>query len=293
MYNKEIVENFKYFAIEHNINLMAKLLDDVSFNNILEMARSEYNWRKLRLYLQIFKEYSTYLTQRQKVVTLHFLTDLLFHREEDIRNESAELIGLLISNYDEEYRKEIPESIRRFNPETTSITILEELLNDILYPDYKLAEFHIEWQYNLITIIKSLFYNSRIENYEKYSKLLIRYYDFYESMSPVNQLYLTQTLKYIPILYLNEENLNKFHNYIINQLNSNILEIRLTTLDIIDEIFQEIKENKQFIILLENWILDNLQISPYASDNYLKYKLAIKLNMEDSIINQLELNYKR
>lgn len=293
MDNEEIVENIKYFAIEHNINLMAKLLDDVSFNNILEMARSEYNWRKLRLYLQIFKEYSTYLTQRQKIVTLHFLTDLLFHKEEDIRKEAAELIGLLISQYDEEYRKEVPEAIKRHNPETTSLKVLKKLLNYILYPEHKMAESHLEWQYNLKTIIKSLFYNSRIENYEKYSKLLINYYDCYQSMSPINQLYLSQTLKYIPLLYLDDRDLKRLHEYTINQLNSNILEIRLTVLDIIDEIFEELKENKKFVILLKNWMLDNLQISPYASENYLKYKLALKLDMEPHILKHLEFNYKK
>ncbi|MCF6466687.1 HD domain-containing protein [Clostridium sp. Cult2] len=293
MDNEEIVENIKYFAIEHNINLMAKLLDDVGFNNILEMARSEYNWRKLRLYLQIFNEYSTYLTQRQKIVTLHFLTDLLFHKEEDIRKEAAELIGLLISQYDEEYRKEVPEAIKRHNPETTSLKVLKKLLNYILYPEHKMAESHLEWQYNLKTIIKSLFYNSRIENYEKYSKLLINYYDCYQSMSPINQLYLSQTLKYIPLLYLDDRDLKRLHEYTINQLNSNILEIRLTVLDIIDEIFEELKENKKFVILLKNWMLDNLQISPYASENYLKYKLALKLDMEPHILKHLEFNYKK
>lgn len=293
MANREIIDNIKYFAIDHNINLMAKLMDDISFNYILEMARSEFNWRKLRLYLQIFKEYSTYLTQKQKIVTLHFLTDLLFHREEDIRNEAAELIGVLISQYDEEYRKEIPKSIRRKNPETTSVKVLADLLNYILYPDHKILESNIEWQYNLKTIIKSLFYNSRMGNYEKYSKLLIIYYSQYQSMSPINQLYLSQTLKYIPLLYLNDRDLNRIYDYILNQLNSSMLEIRLTILDIIDEIFQELKEKKEFIILLKNWLLDNLQFSPYVSENYLKYKLAVKINLESHILKLLEFNYKK
>ena len=160
------LDNLKYFAIEHNIDLMAKLMDDNSFNYILEAARSEYNWRKLRLYLQIFKEYSTYLTQKQKMTTLYFMVDLLFHKEEDIRKEAAELIGILISQYDEEYRKEIPKSIDRIKPKTTSNILLDNLLNYILYPNHKIEESVIEWQYNLKTIVKSLFYNSNVENYE-------------------------------------------------------------------------------------------------------------------------------
>ena len=33
----------------------------------------------------------------------------------------------------------------------------------MLYPDHKIEESPIEWQYNLKTIIKSLFYNSNIK----------------------------------------------------------------------------------------------------------------------------------
>lgn len=293
MDHEQVVEHIKYFSIEHNIDLMAKLLDDTSFNNLLDTARSEYNWRKLRMYLQIFYEYSTYLTQKQKITTLHFLGDLLFHKEEDIRKEAAELIGLLISQYDEEYRKEIPKSIKRKDPQKSSEKILEDLLNHILYPDHKIAESPIEWQYNLKTIIKSLFYNSHVESYEKYSKVLMKYYDDYSNISTTGQLYLSQTIKYIPVYHLDQEDLKRLHTYIFNQLNSNHLEIRLTTLDIIDEIFEELKSSAHFIKLLEKWILKNIVASPYPAENYLKYKLACKLKMEMHILKVLEDNYKK
>lgn len=289
---EEIVKNIKHFAIEHNINLMARLLEDTSFDNLLEMARSEYNWRRLRQILQIFKEYSTYLTQKQKIVTLNFLTDLLFHREEDIRNEAAQLIGLLISQYDEEYRKEIPKSVKPDHKDTTSYQLLKELLDFILYPDHRVADSHIEWQYNLKTIIKSLFLKARVENYKEYSQLLLEYYQHYKSMAFTSQLYLAQTIKYIPLAYLKDEELNRLKDYILNQLDSSELEIRLTTLDIIDEIFSELKDKGGFLPALDSWIRNNLQISPYPSENYLKFKLARKLNMEEDILNILENNYK-
>ena len=293
MENEDIVDNLKYFAIEHNIDLMAKFLDDTSFNNIIEMARSEYNWRKLRLYLQIFREYSNYLTQKQKVITLYFMVDLLFHNEEDIRKEAAELIGLLISQYDEEYRKEIPKSINKSKPKTTSEGLLDNLLHYILYPDHKIEESPIEWQYNLKTIIKSLFYNSNIKNFEKYSNILIKYYENYKNISPTGQLYLSQTIKYIPIYYLSEENLKKYENYIMEQLNSNFLEIRLTTLDIIDEIYRELWDNRDFKSRLKNWLLENTYPSPYTAENYLKYKIGKKLNLEKKILKTLKYNYEK
>ena len=293
MENEEIVDNLKYFAIEHNIDLMAKLMDDNSFNDILEAARSEYNWRKLRLYLQIFKEYSTYLTQKQKMTTLYFMMDLLFHKEEDIRKEAAELIGILISHYDEEYRKEIPQSIDRKSPKTTSDFLLEELLDYMLFPNHKIEDSIIEWQYNLKTVIKSLFYNSNIANYEMYSNVLIKYYNNYKNISPIGQLYLSQTIKYIPIYYLNQEHLEYFQDYILSQLNSNFLEIRLTTLDIIDEIYRELWDSIRFKTMLKNWILENMEASLAPAENYLKYKIANKLNMESNTLNILQNNYKK
>lgn len=293
MNNDQVVEHIKYFAIEHNIDLMAKLLDDNSFNNILDTARSQYNWRKLRMYLQIFYEYSTYLTQKQKLITLHFLEDLLFHKEEDIRKEAAELIGLLISQYDEEYRKELPKYIDKENLQSSSNKILENILDQILYPDHKIAELPIEWQYNIKTIIKSLFHNSPREDYEKYSKVMLKYYDNYSTIAPKGQFYLAQTIKYIPTKYLLNKDLDRFHIYILNQLDSNYLEIRLTTLDIIDEIFEELQSNIHFIQLLEKWVLKNIIASPYPAENYLKYKIALKLNLEKHILQVLKNNYKK
>ncbi len=73
----------------------------------------------------------------------------------------------------------------------------------------------------------------------------------YENISPIGQLYLSQTIKYIPIYYLNEVNLKKYENYIMSQLDSDFLEIRLTTLDIIDEIYRELWDNVNFRLELK------------------------------------------
>jgi len=289
----DVINNIKYLAINHNIKLMANLYDDQSFNNILEMARTEYNWRKVRLYLYIFKEYSTYLTQHQKIVTLNYVTELLLHREDDIRREASELIGLLISKYDEEYRKEIPKSAKIIRADLTSEVLLEQMLKKILYPDHKLIESQNEWQYNLQNIISSLFANCRVEHYEKYSKVLIRYYDDFKSMSPTSQLYLCQTLNYIPLEYLEINDYKKILDYILYQLDSNILEIRLTILDIICIICNRIIKNDSFKNSIENWILDNLSPSENVAENYLKYRIAIKLQMHKNIIELLENNYKK
>jgi len=292
MDGNEIVNNIKYFAIEHNIDLMAKLSDDTGFNNILDMARNETNYTKIRLYLQMFREYCTYLTQSQKVAALNYFRDLLLHKEDDIRREASELIGLLISRYDEEYRKETPKDSKPDTSKLTSEKILDKMIRNLLYPNPQLIESIKEWQYNLQNIVKSLFDNCRKEQCIKYTKVLINYYDDFKSYSSHGQLYLCQTLNYIPIQHLMIEDLEKIHNYIINQLNSDIPEVRLAILDILNEMFDNITKINNLDQDLKQWILKNLNSSFYASENYLKYKIAVKLNMDKEIVERLKFNYK-
>ena len=91
----EVVEQLKYAAIAHNIRLMSIFRDDSDFGNLIEAARSEQLWKNVRTYIGIFEEYSTYMTEHQKVMTLKFLYELLSHKEGDIRFQSAASWGAL------------------------------------------------------------------------------------------------------------------------------------------------------------------------------------------------------
>ena len=42
------------------------------FGNLLEAARSEKDWKSVRAYLNIFREYFTYTNDKQKEQTLGF-----------------------------------------------------------------------------------------------------------------------------------------------------------------------------------------------------------------------------
>ena len=108
----ETVNALKHMTFAHNISLMHKLSHEISFGTVLEAARSAKNWKNSRAYINIFEEYFTYMTQKQKNVTLQFLYELLMHREGDIRRQAADLMGNIIVNYDEDYRKELPEGVQ-------------------------------------------------------------------------------------------------------------------------------------------------------------------------------------
>ena len=82
-------------CVGHNMELMHRLTDQRSFARLLEEARGETDWRRLRAYLAVMESYSLYLHIPQKVQTLTFLYELLMHREGDIRRQAAALLGEL------------------------------------------------------------------------------------------------------------------------------------------------------------------------------------------------------
>ena len=287
----EVIENIKYISIDHNINLMANLTSSPSFNNILEMARGEENWRKLRLYIEIFKSYSTYLTQNQKNITLTFLSDLLLHPEEDIRKESAELMGRLISLYDEEYRKELPPSISYQGPSVSSESLLDRFLYMLLFPDHKLSHSEREWIYNLKTLVRSLFENSKEDCYIRYFDILNKYYANYKDLSYLSRFYLAQTIRYIPLQFLDDDRLFKLYNYTLSQLESQELSIKISTMDMIYEMLWK-NENVVFIASIRNWLKANIYKSKTPAENYLKYILAKKVGISKEKQIVLSKNYR-
>lgn len=179
--SKQTIEKLKFLAIEHNINLMSRFNNETSFVNLLEQARSEKQWKNIRAYLNIFSEYSTYMTQKQKTSTLHFLYELLMHREGDIRRQAAGIMAAIIVNYDEEYRKEIPEDAHIDEGEFTSLELWKYFLEEIVFPDYKVTEQHRRWiGYSLKTIIATLLEKSRTE--EERNKYLSIFFSYFENI---------------------------------------------------------------------------------------------------------------
>lgn len=67
------------------------------------------------------------------------------HREGDIRRQAADLMGNIIVNYDEDYRKELPEGVQADNSEINSIQLWERYLEMIIQPDHKVTERHRRW----------------------------------------------------------------------------------------------------------------------------------------------------
>lgn len=189
----EIIGEYKFAAIDHNIRLMNKFNREEDFGSLLEKARSEKQWKSLRTYVSILGEYSTYMTEKQKLMTLRFLNELLLHKESDIRNQAGEIIGQIIAHFNEEYKKELPEGVHLPSKETTNLSLWEETLSAILMPDHKLTEQHRKWVENsLKSVTAGLMASCHPHQREAYLNSLMKWYTK-EELTQLNREALLQT----------------------------------------------------------------------------------------------------
>ena len=171
------VRELKYAAVDHNIRLMNKFYQEVEFGNLLETARSEKQWKNLRTYVSIFGEYSTYMTEKQKLMTLRFLYELLAHRESDIRNQAGEIMGQIIARFNEEYKKELPNGVHLPKKKITNLSLWEAYIDTILRPDYKLTDQHKKWIGNgLKNVVATALSACRTDMREAYIDVLMKWY---------------------------------------------------------------------------------------------------------------------
>jgi len=158
-----VVKNFKFKAFEHNIPLMRMLNNEVTFTGMIEAARSEWDWKNIRAYLNILEEYSTYLSQKEKLFALSFLYELLVHREGDIRRQAAKLMGTIIIHYDMGYTKEMPEDVKITHKEKNAgLSLWDKYLGFFLTPGYKVTDKQKEWiGYSLRMFVDSVINSPR------------------------------------------------------------------------------------------------------------------------------------
>ena len=163
---EESLDALRDLTFENSITLMHTLAKNESFSELLEQARSEKNLHKIRTYLTLFEEYSTYMTRDSKLRTLSFLYELLMHREGDVRRNAARIMGQILANSGPKYRKELPDGVR--NKEITAPTVMalleestrlwDEYIGLCLHPDVKISAKHAQRIANSLKIVtQSLF----------------------------------------------------------------------------------------------------------------------------------------
>jgi len=294
MQGQEVIQNIKYLSIEHNINLMHELRDESSLNSLLELARSEKDWNNLREYLQIFIEYSTYLNQKQKMITLRYLYEQLTHPEDEIRRRSANLIGLLIASFDEDYRKEIPQNVTLKPPAITSVNLLERYLKYFLQPDHKKIALHQSRIINSTeNMVSSLFSNCR-NNHQvsNYRKSILKHYKKDQYTDEDIQLCLIGAAKHISICS-DEKSAKVLFDYFIKMLQKENHNLRLTALEVVYNLTPQIDKKFRFINNLRKLFAGNISTSVFPAENYLNMKIVELLDLDESIVKKYIEFYRR
>ena len=205
MDQEEAVEALRLTGVEHNAALMARLTGQRSFANLLELARGETDWRRLRAYLGVFESYSVYLSIPQKVQTLAFLYELLMHREGDIRRQAAALMGEIIARFHAGYAKERPAGCA---PDPRAVTDLDQFrlyLDKIVNPDRKLMPQHCRWlRFTLKMVVNSLLEKCAPERRGEFLKAFLRCYRRPEKLSDEAAFQLLETATALPVEVLED-----------------------------------------------------------------------------------------
>lgn len=283
-FGDEIIDRLKYHAIDHNIKVMNLLRNEYSMDTLLEEARSLRDWRDLREYIRIFEEYSTYLTQGQKLQVISFLLECLIHPEDDIRYHSAEILGSIIGIFDEDYRKEIPLEEVAPSSSISGMKLLDDTLKYMLYPGHKVIDSHkLHLGYAFSTMIRNLFHKLPESRIGEYTSVVSKYY---EDINPKRQeinVFLTEAIRHIPFTSETKEN---FYRTVME----GGLILRITTLELITTSYSESLFSEGFMDFLKEK-LDRVTAKTDITEVFLYMKLAGQLSMEARRV-QLEENLK-
>ncbi|ABR47848.1 cytidylyltransferase [Alkaliphilus metalliredigens QYMF] len=292
MHGNLITENIKYLAIHHNIHLMYKLRDETSLNELIEVIRGEKDPKTLREYLDLFDEYSTYLTQKQKVIMLKFLYEKLIHPEEDIRSQCAELIGSLIATFDENYRKEIPEGVTLDPPTITSCGLLTEYLERFLWPDHKIISLHHRWiRYSVRPFIASLFKLCPEYQLKNYKNIILPYYNHNTADHAAITMDLFETLNFIPIsssdLYFDQ-----LGTYILEGIKSERIDLQVAALETMVYFIDFVPAGHNIYAELKAILHQQELTQSIPAIHYLHYQLALLIFIDKADIIRFQQHYE-
>lgn len=173
----ELAEEFKFRAIASNIAIMHRIQRRPEFMNLLDEAKSEKNWRNVRIYLNILDEYSTYMSAEQKVAVIRFLYEMQMHRDGDIRRHAARITGRLIVSVEERYQKEVPEDVSLPKPALSSREVWADALQRMLIPDHKITQQHKRWiGFSMKSVFTTVLEQANASAGEEYLEVLMSYY---------------------------------------------------------------------------------------------------------------------
>lgn len=280
---EDIAENFKFQAIEYNINVLNRFSAIDSFNEMLANISGEKNWKKLREHLSNFEEYYIYTSQTQKLYILNVLKEMLLYKEEDVRNQAARIMGLLILDFDDEYKKELPEDVIYGTQEVNGAVLFERYLDYFIYKDYRLTQKHKEWlEINTKNFILGVFNNNNSVEpyYSVLEKLYLKVMENSGEFSEITISIIIHLLKYIPVGKLKDP--STIVEFLKLMYNSEVTEISISAAKSIYVVLKNFDKNVESYDELSRFVLENTLVSENKIVNFIKYKLMWYINEMES-----------
>lgn len=241
---QQAVDRTKYLAVRYNIDMMHELRTDTSFGDILEDARSERSWNHTRAYLSMLEEYFTYMTMRQKQMTLKYLREQLINAEGDVRRRAGVLIGRIIANYQEHYRKELPDTVSREDGIGANLAVWEDHVRYVMDPEPQFTEQQRRWMgYTMKMTFNTVIETVGEEERQAYADA------FFEIMRATRLndegiFIFLDTMAEIPLEVMREENVNRLITFIKRIFRRNELEIRAAALVMLLRLAEEPAKSK-------------------------------------------------
>jgi len=275
---KAVVENAKFQAISHNIGIMHRLRDENSLNTMLESAKGLNNIDSLRSYQYILEEYSEYLTQKQKMIVLKFLYDRLMLPAEDIRKQTAKLIGVLISKFDEIERKELPKDARKKVAETDSVNLFKTYLEKFFYPNLRIIDKHKEWiRLGMSSMVKSLLNHSPDHKNVMFMNVLLSFCEDPMIMTDLAP-YMLEAIRVLPLDRIDDDQIIKVIEFVNQVAKSENTNLRVHCYDVFCEMIPKIKpvDIKYIQAVFPSSCRDDIT----TAETYARYKLLDVLGFD-------------
>ncbi|MGM0378831.1 MAG: cytidyltransferase [Bacillota bacterium] len=285
MSGDQVLNNTIYLSIEHNIELMYRLRNETSLNNLLEKVRNTRNSTMLRGYIEIFNEYSTYLTQKQKIIVIDFLFSNLMSKEEDIREMCSVLIGKLIASYDEKLRKELPKSVLKKEFKVNSLSLFEKYIKMFLSPPNKILEKHKELiSFSLRGMVKGYFELIDENKFSESVDILLSFFNK-NNLSDKHEFYLLKLTRILKYKKFSDEQNDLIIAFIINLMESDDTKLKLRAFNSFYEVYPYIKQKKLIKYNLKEKLQKNIYSKKNPAENYAWFKLAEVLKCDEEIID--------
>lgn len=284
MYGDDIIQHFKYQAIAHNIELMYVFRDEDSLNTILDNARSERDLNHFRRYVYVLEEYFTYMTPKQKLITLDFLYESLIHPEEDLRKQCAELMGKILATFDEPYRKELPEGAVVKSMDVSEMDLIKQYLEMFLYPDTTYTEKKTLWiGYSLRFMLKALFSRTHPDQTRDIIHILKGFF-MQKSDDSLTQQFLLGIVKIMPFNICELSVVNLLFDFIHDHSHSENIEIRMSAYEALLNILSKLPDE----VVSRINVKELLSLEEYeelgSAEAYARTKVAEVLQVSDKKI---------